>query len=109
MSICPKNKTSRGRRDKRRANWKMSATSLVKCPKCGDGDIILRKSKRGRVFYGCSNFPDCDFVEWNKPTGQVCPECGSHMVEKVTKKESKSICSNKDCITNKKEKKAKTK
>ena len=81
----------------------------VKCPKCGDGDIILRKSKRGRVFYGCSNFPDCDFVEWNKPTGQVCPECGSHMVEKVTKKESKSICSNKDCITNKKEKKAKTK
>lgn len=81
----------------------------VKCPKCGDGDIILRKSKRGRVFYGCSNFPDCDFVEWNKPTGQVCPECGSHMVEKVTKKESKSICSNKDCISNKKEKKAKTK
>ena len=81
----------------------------VKCPKCGDGDIILRKSKRGRIFYGCSNFPDCDFVEWNKPTGQVCPECGSHMVEKVTKKESKSICSNKDCITNKKEKKAKTK
>ena len=81
----------------------------VKCPKCGDGDIILRKSKRGRVFYGCSNFPDCDFVEWNKPTGQVCPECGSHMVEKVTKKESKSICSNKDCPTNKKPKKEKSK
>lgn len=81
----------------------------VKCPKCGDGDIILRKSKRGRVFYGCSNFPDCDFVEWNKPTGQVCPECGSYMVEKVTKKESKSICSNKDCPTNKKPKKEKSK
>ena len=71
----------------------------VKCPKCGDGDIIVRKSKRGRVFYGCSNYPDCDFVEWKKPNGEVCPECGSYMVEKVTKKESKSVCSNKDCIT----------
>lgn len=81
----------------------------VKCPKCGDGDIIIRKSKRGRVFYGCSNYPDCDFVEWNKPTGQVCPDCGSHMVEKVTKKESRSICSNKDCISNQKPKKGKEK
>ncbi len=81
----------------------------VKCPKCGDGDIIIRKSKRGRVFYGCSNYPDCDFVEWNKPTGQVCPDCGSHMVEKVTKKESRSICSNKDCISNQKPKKGKDK
>ena len=76
----------------------------VKCPKCGDGDIIVRKSKRGRVFYGCSNYPDCDFVEWKKPNGEVCPECGSYMVEKVTKKESKSVCSNKDCITNQKAK-----
>lgn len=73
----------------------------VKCPKCHDGDVIVRKTKNGRIFYGCSNYPDCDFVEWKKPTGEICQECGSHMVEKVTKKETKSICSNKDCPTNK--------
>ncbi|WAW14051.1 type I DNA topoisomerase [Peptostreptococcus equinus] len=72
----------------------------VKCPKCHEGDIILRKSKRGRVFYGCSNYPECDFVEWNKPTDKICNECGSYMIEKASKKETKLICSNKDCITN---------
>ena len=73
----------------------------VKCPKCGDGDIIVRKTKNGRVFYGCSNYPDCDFVEWKKPTGEICKVCGSHMIEKVTKKETTSVCSNKECTTNK--------
>lgn len=75
----------------------------VQCPKCKEGDIILRKSKRGRVFYGCSNYPECDFVEWKKPTGEFCKECGEYMIEKVTKKESISICSNKECKTNKKD------
>ncbi|RDY24790.1 type I DNA topoisomerase [Romboutsia maritimum] len=69
----------------------------VKCPKCKDGDIILRKSKRGKAFYGCSNYPNCDFVAWNKPTGELCDKCGSYMVEKVTKSETKVICSNKEC------------
>lgn len=73
----------------------------VKCPKCGDGDIIVRKTKNGRVFYGCSNYPDCDFVEWKKPTGEICKECGSYMIEKVIKKETTSVCSNKECTTNK--------
>lgn len=72
----------------------------VKCPKCNDGDVIIRKTKSGRVFYGCSNYPDCDFVEWNKPTGEVCESCGAYMVEKNSKKESKSICSNSECVTN---------
>lgn len=72
----------------------------VKCPKCNDGDVIIRKTKSGRVFYGCSNYPDCDFVEWNKPTGEVCESCGAYMVEKNSKKESKSICSNPECVTN---------
>ena len=49
----------------------------VKCPKCKDGEIILRKSKKGKAFYGCSNYPECDFISWNKPTGEVCKECGS--------------------------------
>lgn len=74
----------------------------VKCPKCKDGDIIIRKTKKGRQFYGCSNYPECDFVEWKRPTGENCKECGSYMVEKVTKKETKAICSNSECPTNKK-------
>lgn len=74
----------------------------VKCPKCKDGDVIIRKTKKGRQFYGCSNYPECDFVEWKRPTGENCKECGSYMVEKVTKKEKKDICSNSECPTNKK-------
>ncbi|MGL4913589.1 MAG: type I DNA topoisomerase [Romboutsia sp.] len=69
----------------------------VKCPKCGEGDIILRKSKKGKAFYGCSNYPECDFVAWNKPTGDNCENCGSYMMEKVTKSDVKVVCSNKDC------------
>lgn len=69
----------------------------VKCPKCKEGDIILRKSKKGKTFYGCSNYPECDFISWYKPTGELCKECGSYMIEKHTKNETKEICSNKEC------------
>lgn len=69
----------------------------VKCPNCNKGDIILRKSKKGKAFYGCSNYPECDFISWNKPTGDICDKCGSYMFEKVTKSETKVICSNKEC------------
>lgn len=69
----------------------------VKCPKCGEGEIIVRKTKKGRAFYGCSKYPECDFIEWNKPVEEVCPECGSYMTEKVSKKCKKHICSNKEC------------
>ena len=69
----------------------------VKCPKCKEGEIILRKSKKGKAFYGCSNYPECDFISWYKPTGEVCKECGSYMIEKRTKNETKEVCSNKEC------------
>lgn len=69
----------------------------VKCPKCKEGDIILRKSKKGKAFYGCSNYPECDFISWYKPTGETCKECGSYMIEKRTKNETKEVCSNKEC------------
>ena len=69
----------------------------VKCPKCHEGEIILRKSKKGKAFYGCSKYPECDFVAWNKPTGEVCEKCGSYTMEKVTKSDTKIICSNKEC------------
>ncbi len=57
----------------------------VKCPKCG-GDIIERRSKKGRRFYGCSNYPDCKFISWDLPVEKKCPECGNYMIKRFTKK-----------------------
>lgn len=67
----------------------------VKCPQCG-GDIIARRSKRGKLFYGCSNYPKCNQVFWNKPIDEKCPKCGSLLVEKKTKN-SEYACSNSEC------------
>src|SRR5574344_793235 len=69
----------------------------VTCPKCGKGTIVERKSKRGTVFYGCDKYPDCNFVLWNEPTGEKCPECGSLLVKKVLKKGTVISCSNIKC------------
>lgn len=54
----------------------------VKCPTCKEGDVVERKSKRGRIFYGCDQFPECDFVSWDKPIGRDCPKCKNYLVEK---------------------------
>ena len=51
----------------------------VTCPKCGEGEIVKRKSKKGRTFYGCSRYPECDYVAWNRPAGEKCPECGEDL------------------------------
>lgn len=69
----------------------------VKCLKCEEGDIIFRKFKRGKVFYGCFNYLNCDFVVWNKLIGEFCEKCGLYMVEKVIKFEIKIVCFNKEC------------
>ncbi|MFM9413294.1 type I DNA topoisomerase [Peptococcus simiae] len=70
----------------------------VVCPKCREGDVVKRRSKKGRVFYGCSRYPDCDFVSWDKPTGETCPACKEgYLVEKNTKRSQRIVCSNKDC------------
>ncbi|MFO7814853.1 MAG: type I DNA topoisomerase [Halanaerobiales bacterium] len=70
----------------------------IDCPECEDGEIIKRKSKKGKTFYGCSNYPECDFVSWDKPTEKKCPECGSMMVEKYSKKKGTYYkCINKEC------------
>ncbi|KKB39329.1 type I DNA topoisomerase [Bacillus thermotolerans] len=58
----------------------------VKCPKCEDGNIIERKSKKRRIFYGCDNFPECDFLSWDKPIERKCPKCEHMLVEKKLKK-----------------------
>jgi len=59
----------------------------IKCPKCKDGDLIERKTRRKRTFYGCSRYPECDFASWDKPTAIPCDTCGSpYMVEKFSQK-----------------------
>ncbi|ATW24548.1 type I DNA topoisomerase [Candidatus Formimonas warabiya] len=62
----------------------------VKCPECG-GEIIERKGKKGRTFFGCSNYPACQYVSWDKPTGEVCPQCGTLMVEKAGRNKEKTV------------------
>src|SRR5690625_4765427 len=64
----------------------------VKCPKCKDGNIVERRSRRGRLFYGCDNYPNCDFVSWDRPIKQPCPTCGQLMVQKKTKKQTTIRC-----------------
>ena len=71
----------------------------VKCPKCG-GSIVERRSRRGRVFYGCANYPKCDYVTWDQPQKEKCPKCGAFMM-KHRYKNGRAIlyCSNDDCET----------
>ena len=57
----------------------------VTCPKCG-GNVIVRKTKKGKPFYGCSNYPQCDFVSWNEPVNEKCPSCGEILYKKKGKK-----------------------
>lgn len=69
----------------------------VKCPKCG-ADILERKSKTGKVFYGCEKYPECDYTTWDKPLNEKCPDCGAMMLEHVERNGSKrKFCSNPEC------------
>ena len=64
----------------------------VKCPLCGK-EIVIRKTKKGRKYYGCENNPECEFMSWQKPSKEKCPECGNYMVEKG----NKLVCSDEKC------------
>ena len=66
----------------------------AKCPKCKEGDIIEKRSRKGRNFYACSRYPACDFAMWSKPTGELCPKSGDLL---VFAKDHKIACSNKEC------------
>ena len=69
----------------------------IPCPKCS-AQIVVRKSKRGRKFYGCSNYPECDFVSWDMPIKDPCPKCGALMTEKSSRTNGKTVqCTNKEC------------
>ena len=76
---------------------KHKSTGVV-CPKDG-GDVVERKSRRGKVFYGCANYPKCDFTLWNKPIPEPCPQCGwAFLTEKITKRHGRQlICANEAC------------
>lgn len=78
----------------------------IKCPKCS-GDLVEKRTKKGRKFYGCSNYPECDFVSWNEPIKEKCPECGSLQVKKISKNEEEIFCINDNCETKEKNKKIK--
>ena len=69
----------------------------VPCPKCG-GKILVKRSKKGKKFFGCSNYPECDFVSWNEPIKEACSKCGSYMTIKYSKTKGKqAVCSNTEC------------
>ena len=69
----------------------------VPCPKCG-GKILAKRSKKGKKFFGCSNYPNCDFVSWNEPIKEPCSKCGNYMTIKYSKTKGKyAICSNTEC------------
>lgn len=73
---------------------KIDKLTGIKCPKCGEGELAERRSKRGKNFYSCNTYPKCDFAMWNKPTGEKCPTCGS-LLGYGTK--GTVACSNKEC------------
>nr|WP_307989989.1 type I DNA topoisomerase [uncultured Niameybacter sp.] len=78
----------------------------VKCPLCG-GEVILKKTKKGRIYYGCENNTDdkCDFMSWQRPTGDKCPECGDILIEKGSSKSKHVVCRNTKCNYGKKSEK----
>ncbi len=71
----------------------------VRCPQCHEGEILERRSRRGKLFYGCSRYPKCTFASWNKVVAQPCPQCKSaYLVEKTTKRNGTTwSCPNEDC------------
>jgi DNA topoisomerase-1 len=80
-------------------------TTGIKCPECGKGELAQKRTRTGRFFYGCTNYPKCKFATWDKPVNEPCPECGSKiLVEKYSKKTGTTTlaCPNKECKYKKK-------
>ncbi|MBE3581568.1 MAG: type I DNA topoisomerase [Thermoanaerobacteraceae bacterium] len=68
----------------------------VSCPRCG-GEVVERRSKKGRRFYSCRNYPQCDYISWDKPSESSCPRCGSRLVEKANRREVRLVCPQQGC------------
>ena len=71
-----------------------SKNTGITCPKCAQGELIEKKTKRGKIFYGCKNFPNCDMATWDKPVNEFCPKCNSILIQP---KKGQIKCANKDC------------
>ena len=68
----------------------------VTCPECHKGQVVERKSKKNRIFYGCDRYPECEFVSWDKPLDRLCPKCQHYLVTKTSRKGSQVKCSHCD-------------
>jgi len=83
-----------------------SISTGVKCPKCAGGELVQKSTKRGKMFFGCDKYPNCDFATWDKPVAGQCPDCGNPiLVEKYSKRsgETSILCPVKGCKYKKKE------
>ena len=88
------------------ANKAIVVDTGIVCPKCHEGHLVRRRSRRGRYFYGCNQYPRCDMALWDEPVDQFCDTCGAIMVKKTYKnKGEKILCSNPECPTHPKKKK----
>lgn len=71
----------------------------VKCPLCDIGEVIIKRTKKGRIYYGCTNYPTCSLMSWYKPTGERCKNCNDgYYVVKNSRNKKNKVCSNKDCV-----------
>jgi DNA topoisomerase-1 len=66
------------------------------CPKCG-GQVVVRRTRKGKVFFGCAEYPECDFVTWDQPMGEKCPQCDAFLVKKTARKSATYTCANPEC------------
>jgi DNA topoisomerase-1 len=74
------------------------SAAICPCPGCESGNIIEKRSRKGRTFFACDRYPDCDFALWHRPTGEKCPQCGSLLVERRRRDgEAFIACSQKGC------------
>lgn len=73
-------------------------TTGVACPQCGEGELVVRRTKKGRKFYGCNRYPECEFVVWDEPSGRKCPRCGGLLVVKKEKNGRLELeCASREC------------
>jgi len=80
-----------------KATRKLVVKTGIQCPQCQKHELIQRKSRYGKLFYGCGGYPECTFALWSKPSGKTCPDCNSLLVEKHLKKGDFEACSSKTC------------
>ena len=72
-------------------------TLEIKCPKCGKGDVVIRQTKKKKKFYGCSDYPECDYTSWYEPVATLCPVCGKNLVKRPSGSGTRLACATEGC------------